>query len=92
MVVRVIFDPAKDSKNIKDHGISLVRATDFDLDSAQIDVDDRQDYGEVRYNAIGWLDAKLNALTFTIPAPDTLRAISLRPTTKTEQRKYAQDQ
>ena len=90
--MQVIFDPAKDAKNIKDHGVSLSRAADFDLDSAMVDVDTRQDYGEIRYNAVGWLDARLYALTFTVPNHDTLRAISLRPTTKPEQRKYAQDQ
>ena len=90
--MQVIFDPVKDTKNIKEHGVSLSRAADFDIDSADVDVDDRKDYGELRFNAIGWLDAKLYALTFTIPEPEILRAISLRPTTKTEQRKYAQNQ
>ncbi len=90
--MQVVFDPAKDAKNIKDHGVSLNRASDFDLDSAMVDVDTRQDYGEIRYNAVGWLDARLYALTFTVPDIDILRAISLRPTTKHEQRKYAQDQ
>ena len=90
--MKVIFDPVKDTKNIKQHGISLSRAADFDLDSADVDVDNREDYGELRFNAIGWLDAKLYSLTFTVPEADILRAISLRPTTKTEQRKYAQIQ
>lgn len=90
--MKVNFDPVKDTKNIKQQGISLSRAADFDLDSADVDVDNREDYGELRFNAIGWLDAKLYSLTFTVPEADILRAISLRPTTKTEQRKYAQIQ
>jgi len=77
--MQVVFDPAKDAKNIKDHGVSLNRAADFDLDSAMVDVDTRQDYGEIRYHAVGWLDARLYALTFTVPDIDILRAISPVP-------------
>jgi uncharacterized DUF497 family protein len=60
------------------------------MDSALIDVDDSQDYGEVRYNAIGWLDAKLHYLTFTFTS-GVCRAIGLRRATKPEQRSYDQE-
>jgi uncharacterized protein len=50
--VEVEFDARKNAENIRKHGISLQRAEDFDMDSAHIDMDDSQDYGEVRYNAI----------------------------------------
>jgi len=63
--MEVTFDAAKNESNIKKHGISLQRAEDFDFESAFYDVDDSQDYGEVRYNAIGWLDALLHTFTFT---------------------------
>lgn len=32
--MEVLFHAAKDKKNIKEHGISLARAVDFDFDSA----------------------------------------------------------
>jgi uncharacterized DUF497 family protein len=52
--MEVRFDPAKNRINRAKHGLSLGRAAAFDFDSAFYDLDDSQDYGEVRYNAIGW--------------------------------------
>ncbi|WP_420391918.1 BrnT family toxin [Acuticoccus sp.] len=40
-------------------------------------IDDRQDYGEVRQNAVGFLDGRLINLTFTMRGP-TRRIISMR--------------
>lgn len=85
--MEVSFDPAKNEINITKHGISLQRTEDFDFDSAFYDVDDSQDYGEVRYNAIGWLDALLYTLTFTQDG-EAVRAISLRKATRQEQTTY----
>ena len=73
-----IFDEAKDKANVVDHGISLSRAADFDFDSAYFDLDDREDYGEVRWNAIGFLDARLYALTFTEREGDYTRSAFAR--------------
>ena len=88
--MEVTFDPAKDAENIKKHGISLARAEDFDEDTAFFEVDDSQDYGEVRWNGIGWLDAMLYFLTFTLDG-EIIRAISLRPTTAQERKRYAEN-
>jgi hypothetical protein len=85
--MKVTFDPAKNKINIKKHGISLQRTEDFDFVTAFYDVDDPQDYGEVRYNTIGWLDALLHALTFTQDG-EAIHAISLRKATRQEQKTY----
>ena len=53
--MQVTCTPSKDATNRRKHGISLRRAEDFDMTSAAIEVDDRGDYGEVRYNALGFL-------------------------------------
>jgi uncharacterized DUF497 family protein len=89
--VDVTFDPAKDAENIRKHGISLKRAEDFDIATANFDIDDREDYGEVRWNAIGFLDARLYSLTFTELSDGVIRAISLRKATTPERRRYAQE-
>ena len=90
----VVFDRAKDLANRRKHGISLQAAERFDIDSAVFLPNDLP-YGEIRYNAIGWIGAKLHYLTFTvlgtIPADTTLRAISLRKATKHEERLYAEE-
>jgi len=53
--VEVTFSPAKDAQNLRKHGISLKQAEEFHVDTALFDLDDSQDYGEIRYNAIGWI-------------------------------------
>jgi uncharacterized DUF497 family protein len=88
--MEVVFDPTKDDLNLKQHGISLARAEDFDFLTALFFVDDSQDYGEVRYRAIGWLDALLYSLVFT-QSGETIRAISLRKSTRQERKEYAEE-
>ena len=83
-----VFDPAKDAINILKHGISLKCAEDFDFSTSFIRVDDREDYGELRYRAIGWLDASLFVLVFT-QSGENFRAISLRSATRQERKQYA---
>ena len=73
---------------MRKHGVSLRRAEDFEESTAMFDVDDSQDYGEVRFNAVGWLHGRLHTLTFS-PRGNAVRAISLRGATKEEERRYA---
>jgi len=58
------------------------------MDSVLTDPDDSQDYGKVRYNAIGWLGATLHTFTFTIRG-EAVRAISLCEAHKQERKSYA---
>ena len=88
--MEVTFSAAKNRENLRKHGVSLQQAEKFDVDSALFAVDDSQDYGEVRYSAIGWIDGSLYALTFA-HAGETIRAISLRKATREEHRRYAKD-
>ena len=53
-------------------------------------IDDREDYGEVRYRAFGFIDALLYTLIFT-QTGETVRAISLRKTAPQEREIYAED-
>ncbi len=89
--MEVVFDSAKDAKNREKHGISLARAEDFDFLAANVFVDDSIDYGEVRYGALGFLDAKLYVLVFTQATENAIRAISLRKAKKAERKRYAED-
>ena len=88
-LVRVEFDPAKDLVNRAKHGVSLQAATSFDWDTALEREDDRFDYGEVRFVAIGLIDARLFVMVFTAGSDDdAVRIISLRPAEKHEARFY----
>ena len=85
----IAYDSKKDKANKRKHGISLSRAEDFDFEEALYSIDDREDYGEIRFRAIGFLDARLYTLVFVDEAEsDEIRAISLRKATKHEAKEY----
>jgi uncharacterized protein len=88
-LVEIEFDPAKDEVNQAKHGISLQAASRFDWDTALEREDDRFDYGETRFVAIGQIDDRLYVMVFTEGSDDdTLRIISLRPAERREMRYY----
>jgi uncharacterized DUF497 family protein len=83
------YDPKKDRANRRKHHISLSRAEDFDFEEALYSIDDREDYGEIRFRAIGLLDARLYTLVFVDEEEsDDIRAISLRKATRREAKEY----
>jgi uncharacterized protein len=87
--MRVECDPAKDGINRAKHGVSLQAAVGFDWDTAFEREDDRFDYGEVRFIAIGLIDTRLYVMAFTEGSDDdAVRIISLRPAEKHEMRYY----
>lgn len=53
--MKIIYDITKDKLNIEKHGLSLSEAVELDLDTALVMEDNRYDYGEKRYNAIGFI-------------------------------------
>jgi uncharacterized protein len=88
-LVKIEFDPAKDELNRTKHGLSLIEARHFDWDTALEREDDRFNYGEFRFVAIGLIDARLYVMVFTEGADeDIVRVISLRPAEKQEARFY----
>ncbi len=84
----VEFDGDKDHFNRSKHGVSLSAANDMDFASASIIADERFDYGEPRYWAVGDIDGRLHVLAFTMRG-ETLRAISLRKANARERKRYA---
>ena len=81
------FDPVKNRRNIVRRGLAFDRVSDFDFDSALIVEDDRRDYGEVRYRAIGRMGTDVVVVVFTMRGK-TLRVISLRHANKKERVTY----
>lgn len=55
--MRIEFDDAKDAINRDKHGISLAAAAEMDFETAKVIADERRDYGEPRYWAIGSIAA-----------------------------------
>jgi uncharacterized DUF497 family protein len=81
----VDFDPAKEAINLSKHGVSLARWVDLDI--AVVFVDDRYDYGEVRYRAYGYIDGVAYCLAFT-SRNGKVRPISLRRVHTKEMKRY----
>ncbi|MDE2486258.1 MAG: BrnT family toxin [Alphaproteobacteria bacterium] len=87
----VEFDPAKDKRNREKHGISLERAEDMDIGLALTARDDRIDYGEDRYIAIGPIAGELHVLVYTWRG-SSVRAISLRLASAKERKRWSENQ
>lgn len=85
--MRIDFDPTKNAKNILERGLSFERVAEFDFLSATFLIDERQDYGEQRQIAIGYLDRRLHFLCF-VQIPDGIRVVSFRKANSREARKY----
>lgn len=89
IIVQIEFDPDKDAINRTKHGVSLQAAASFEWETALEREDDRFDYGEIRFVAIGQIDTRLHVMVFTEGSnDDSVRIISLRPAEKHEVRFY----
>jgi uncharacterized DUF497 family protein len=87
----VEYDPLKNHQNIQRRELSFDRARDLDWKTAQIHLDERLDYGEVRWVALGHLDGRLHVLVFT-ETRTGLRVISFRKANSREREAYEQAQ
>ena len=89
--MRISYDPAKSISNIRERGLSFDAAVDFDFGSALFTVDDRREYGETRFVAIGMLAERLHVLCFK-EVTDGIRVISFRRANEREVNRYAKVQ
>ena len=83
----VAFDPAKNERNIASRGISFEIAEQFEWDTALIAEDLRKEYGERRFQALGFIAGRLHAMVFT-PRAGKIHVISLRKANRREMRQY----
>ena len=86
--MRIDYDPAKNERNIRERQISFDLAAKFEFDRALVFVDDRRDYGEVRYIALGPIDGRLHVMCFT-ETEDGVRVVSLRKANDREVARHA---
>ena len=85
--MKLSYDPAKSERNVQERGLSFERARDFDFEIAKFWEDDRQDYPETRYVALGYLDDRLHVLVFG-ETEDGIRVISFRKANDREGKKH----
>ncbi len=81
------WDDAKSAVNMRKHGVPFAVIEDFDWSSAFVVPDERFDYDEDRWLAIGMIGSRLHALSYTIRG-DRIRVISLRRAEPNERKLY----
>lgn len=84
------WDPAKSRQNLEKHGCDFECVIGFDWSEALEALDDRFDYGEERWLALGPIDGKLYAMIFSPRGENRVRIISLRPATRNERKAYVE--
>lgn len=83
----ITWDENKREQNIRNHELDFVGCEAvFDFPVVSWD-DDREAYGELRINLLGWLDGRVVHMTYT-ERGDDLHVISLRKAKKYEIRRY----
>lgn len=88
--MRFEWDDAKNAANIRKHGIDFADVTDI-FDHPMLAMpDDRADYGEERWIAIGWIHALIGVVVYAERQGDVIRIISARKANKHEVRRYEQ--
>lgn len=89
--MKITFDPAKSQRNLQLRGIPFERAAEFIFETALTWLDQRKDYGEDRWIALGYLDERLHVMCY-LEKPAGIRVISLRKANEREERTYDQAQ
>ena len=81
------WDEAKYELNLEKHKVDFYDAIlIFENDTFEV-IDDREDYGEIRINAIGYVDDEFYVVTYTWRG-ETMRIISARKAGRRDRRKY----
>jgi hypothetical protein len=85
--MKVNFDPSKNEVNIEERGLPFSMVENFDWSSSFIVEDVRKDYGERRFQALGFIDDLLYMVVFT-PRNNVVHVISFRRANNRERKKY----
>ncbi|TSD89083.1 BrnT family toxin [Mycobacterium sp. KBS0706] len=83
------WDEDKAAANLAKHGVAFEAVSDFDFATAIETLDDRFDYRESRWVAIGFIGTDLHVLVYT-PRGTDVRVISLRRANARERKAYEQ--
>lgn len=82
------WDEEKNEENIRKHGFDFADAWEIFEAPMRAALDLREDYGEDRWNGIGFLGNRIVVVIFTYRNEDTIRIISLRKALKHERKKF----
>ena len=86
-----VWDERKRAANLRKHGVDFAIAELFDFAAAATIIDDRRDYGEVRYRAFGAVAGRFYVIIFTRRG-EHVRIISARKANAREIKRHGSDQ
>jgi uncharacterized DUF497 family protein len=86
--VRFEWDEVKNQINIRKHGIDFRDAVNVFDHPVLTAMDQRQDYGEDRWIALGWMAAIVGVVVYVERSADVIRIISARKATKHEVKRF----
>jgi uncharacterized protein len=89
--MRYEWDDQKNTLNKADHRIGFEAMVGFEWNTAVTGIDDREDYGELRETALGFIGERLHFLVYVALDDDGIRAISLRRASNNEKRRYVDE-
>jgi len=84
------WDERKNVANMEKHGVDFTLAEKFCWDTAMETIDDRADYGEKRWVALGLIGDRVYVMIYTLRG-DNIRIISLRKANKREAEHYEKE-
>ncbi len=82
------WDENKRAENIGKHELDFIDAWQIFDAPMLVNIDNREDYGEIRFIGFGFLRNLVVAIVFTEPDEQTIRVISLRKAFKYEREQF----
>ncbi|MGD9658842.1 MAG: BrnT family toxin [Methylocystis sp.] len=82
------WDEDKAAANLAKHGVSFLRAAEVFANEMIEKVDDRKDYGELRFIALGRVEAEVYRVVYTWRGEGVVRLISAQKANKREREIY----
>ena len=82
------WDEAKARSNLEKHGVSFLTASAIFMNERLERIDDREEYGEVRWIALGQVGSGVYRVVFTWRGESLIRLISAQKASKDEREIY----
>jgi uncharacterized DUF497 family protein len=89
LAVKITFDPAKREATLRERGLDFVDAESVFAGKTYTIEDTRVNYGEVRYQTVGFLDGRMVMIVWT-PRREAVHVISMRKCNEREQKAHRQ--
>ncbi len=82
------WDDVKAAENVARHGVSFLTAAAIFANEIIERIDDREDYGELRFIALGRVEMEIYRVAYTWRGEEVIRIITAQKASKHEQEIY----